>query len=112
MPFDITFVDKDDIVKYFSAGTERIFTRTKAVIGRSVQNCHPPASVHIVEKLVQDFKDGKKDVEEFWINMGGKMVHIRYFAVRDENGEFIGTLEVTQDVTNIKELKSEKRLVE
>jgi len=112
LPFDITFVDKDDIVKYFSAGPERIFTRTKAVIGRSVQNCHPPASVHIVEKLVQDFKDGKKDVEEFWINMGGKMAHIRYFAVRDENGEFIGTLEVTQDVTKIKELKGEKRLVE
>lgn len=111
LPFDITFVDKDDIVKYFSAGPERIFTRTKAVIGRSVQNCHPPASVHIVEKLVQDFKDGKKDVEEFWINMGGKMIHIRYFAVRDENGEFIGTLEVTQDITKIKELEGEKRLV-
>lgn len=112
MPFDITFVDKDDIVKYFSAGPERIFTRTRAVIGRSVQNCHPPASVHIVEKLVKDFKDGKKDVEEFWINMGGKMVYIRYFAVRDENGEFIGTLEVTQDITRIKELKGEKRLVD
>lgn len=112
LPFDITFVDKDDIVKYFSAGPERIFTRTKAVIGRSVQNCHPPASVHIVEKLVQDFKDGKKDVEEFWINMGGKMIHIRYFAVRDENGEFIGTLEVTQDITKIKELEGEKRLVD
>lgn len=112
LPFDITFVDKDDIVKYFSAGPERIFTRTKAVIGRSVQNCHPPASVHIVEKLVQDFKDGKKDVEEFWINMGSKMIHIRYFAVRDENGEFIGTLEVTQDITKIKELEGEKRLVD
>ena len=112
LPFDITFVDKDDIVKYFSAGPERIFTRTKTVIGRSVQNCHPPASVHIVEKLVQDFKDGKKDVEEFWINMGGKMIHIRYFAVRDENGEFIGTLEVTQDITKIKELEGEKRLVD
>lgn len=112
LPFDITFVDKDDIVKYFSAGPERIFTRTKAVIGRSVQNCHPPASVHIVEKLVQDFKDGKKDVEEFWINMGGKMIYIRYFAVRDENGEFIGTLEVTQDITKIKELEGEKRLVD
>lgn len=112
LPFDLTFVDKNGLVKYFSAGPERIFTRTKAVIGRSVQNCHPPASVHIVEKLVQDFKEGKKDVEEFWINMGGKMIYIRYFAVRDENGEFIGTLEVTQDITKIKELKGEKRLVE
>lgn len=112
MPFDITFVDKDDIVKYFSAGPERIFTRTKAVIGRSVHNCHPPASVHIVEKLVKDFKDGTKDMEEFWINLGGKMIHIRYFAVRDEKGEFIGTLEVTQDISLIRELKGEKRLVE
>ena len=112
MPFDITFVDKDDTVKYFSAGLERIFTRTKAVIGRSVHNCHPPASVHIVEKLVKDFKDGIKDMEEFWINMGGKMIHIRYFAVRDEKGEFVGTLEVTQDISRIKELKGEKRLVE
>ena len=112
LPFDITFVDKDDIVRYFSAGPDRIFTRTKAVIGRSVQNCHPPASVHIVEKLVQDFKEGKKDVEEFWINMRGKMIHIRYFAVRDEKGEFIGTLEVTQDITKIRELQGEKRLVD
>lgn len=111
LPVDITFVDKDDIVKYFSLGPERIFTRTKAVIGRSVQNCHPPASVHIVEKLVKDFKDGKKDVEEFWINMGGKLIYIRYFAVRDENGEFVGTLEVTQDITRIKEIEGEKRLM-
>jgi len=112
LPFDITFVDKDDIVRYFSAGPERIFARTKAVIGRSVQNCHPPASVHIVEKLVQDFKEGKKDVEEFWINMRGRMIYIRYFAVRDEKGEFVGTLEITQDITKIKELTGEKRLLE
>jgi len=112
MPVDITFVDKNDLVKYFSAGKERIFTRTKTVIGRKVQNCHPPASVHVVEKIVQDFKDGKKDVEEFWINMGGKMVYIRYFAVRDDKGEYMGTLEVTQEISRIRSIEGEKRLIE
>jgi DUF438 domain-containing protein len=112
LPFDITFIDKDDLVKYFTMGKERIFARTKAVIGRSVQNCHPPGSVHIVEKMVQDFKSGKKDHEDFWIRMGNMYVYIRYFAVRDENGQYMGTLEVTQNIQPIKELEGEKRLVE
>ncbi len=111
LPMDITFVDKDDTVKYFSRGTERIFPRTKAVIGRKVSNCHPPASVHIVEKLVEDFKAGRKDQEDFWINMGGKYILIRYFAVRSDKGEYLGVLEVTQDIRPIQEIKGEKRLV-
>lgn len=110
MPFDITFVDKDDIVKYFSEGSERIFPRTKAVIGRNVANCHPPASVHVVEKIVEDFKSGTKDHEDFWINMGDKFVLIRYFAVRSEGGEYLGVLEVTQNIKPIQEIKGEKRL--
>ncbi|HBT64753.1 MAG TPA: PAS domain S-box protein, partial [Ruminococcaceae bacterium] len=110
MPFDITFVDKDDIVKYFSEGSERIFPRTKAVIGRNVANCHPPASVHVVEKIVEDFKSGTKDHEDFWINMGDKFVLIRYFAVRSESGEYLGVLEVTQNIKPIQEIKGEKRL--
>src|SRR5699024_8600646 len=81
IPGDMTFIDKDDIVKYFSQGKERIFARTKAVIGRSVENCHPPASVHIVDKLLDDFKSGKKDEEKFWIKMGDVFVLIQYFAV-------------------------------
>lgn len=111
LPMDITFVDQDDTVKYFSRGTERIFPRTKAVIGRKVSNCHPPASVHIVEKLVEDFKAGRKDQEDFWINMGGKYILIRYFAVRSDKGEYLGVLEVTQDIRPIQEIKGEKRLV-
>lgn len=111
LPFDITFIDKDDVVKYFSQGKERIFARTKAVIGRKVQNCHPPASVHIVEKMLSDFKSGKKDHEDFWIRMGNLYVYIRYFAVRDEKGEYLGTLEVTQNIKPIKELEGEKRLL-
>ncbi|MGI6584881.1 MAG: DUF438 domain-containing protein [Lutisporaceae bacterium] len=111
LPVDITFVDKDGAVKYFSQGKERIFPRTKAIIGRQVQNCHPPASVHIVENLVEDFKAGKKDSEDFWIRMGGKYVYIRYFAIRDENGEYVGTMEVTQDIKPIQDISGEKRLV-
>jgi DUF438 domain-containing protein len=111
LPIDITFVDKDDRVKYFSQSKDRIFTRTKAIIGRKVSNCHPPASVHIVEQLVEDFKTGKKDHEDFWIKMGDKYVYIRYFAVRNQSGEYMGTVEVTQDIKPIQEIKGEKRLV-
>lgn len=111
LPIDITFVDKEDTVKYFSQGAERIFPRTTAVIGRKVSNCHPPASVHIVEKLVEDFKAGRKESEDFWINMGEKYILIRYFAVHSEKGEYLGVLEVTQNIRHIQEIKGEKRLV-
>ncbi|AGB20247.1 DUF438 domain-containing protein [Thermoanaerobacterium thermosaccharolyticum] len=111
LPFDITFVDKDDVVRYFSNSNDRIFARTKAVIGRKVQYCHPPASVHVVEELLRDFKSGKKSHEDFLIKMGDKYVYIRYFAVRDENGDYLGTLEVTQDIAPIKALEGEKRLM-
>jgi len=111
LPFDITFIDSNDVVKYFSHGPERIFARTKAIIGRKVQNCHPPASAHIVEKLLEDFKSGEKDHEDFWINMGDKYVYIRYFAVRDEQGRYLGTLEVTQNIKPIQEIQGEKRLL-
>ncbi|MEI7884364.1 MAG: DUF438 domain-containing protein [Clostridia bacterium] len=110
LPFDITFVDKNDTVKYFSQGVERSFPRTKAIIGRNVSNCHPPASVHIVEKIVEDFKSGKKDQEDFWIKMGEKLVLIRYYAVRSLSGEYLGVVEVTQDIKPIQALTGEKRL--
>lgn len=110
LPIDITFVDKEDTVRYFSQGTERVFPRTKAVIGRKVTNCHPPASVHIVEKLVQDFREGRKDHEDFWIRMGDKLIMIRYFAVRDPNGEYLGVLEMTQNIGPIQAVSGEKRL--
>ena len=111
LPIDITFVDKDDTVKYFSQGSERIFPRTKAIIGRKVINCHPPASMHIVEKILEDFKAGKKNHEDFWLNLHGKFIYIRYYAVRDQAGEYLGTLEVTQDIAPIQAITGEKRLV-
>jgi uncharacterized protein len=111
LPVDITFIDQDDVVRYFSHGRERIFARTKAIIGRTVQNCHPPRSVHVVEDLLADFKAGVKDSEDFWIKFRDKYVYIRYFAVRDENGEYIGTLEFTQNIDPIKAIEGEKRIL-
>jgi DUF438 domain-containing protein len=111
LPFDITFVDKTGTVKYFSQGRDRIFPRTKAVIGRKVTNCHPPASVHIVEKVVADLTSGVKEHEDFWIRMGDRYVFIRYYAVRNEKGEYLGTLEVTQDIAPIQAIQGEKRLM-
>ena len=111
LPLDITFVGKDDTVRYFSQGSERVFPRTKAIIGRKVSNCHPPASVHVVEAIVADLKSGKKSHEDFWINMGGKMILIRYYAVRDEQGVYLGVLEVTQDIAPLRQITGEKRLV-
>jgi DUF438 domain-containing protein len=112
LPVDLTFVDADDTVAWFSAGPERIFARSKAVIGRKVQHCHPPKSVHVVEQILSDFRAGRQDVAEFWIEFKGMFVHIRYFAVRDEQGAYLGTLEVTQDVTHIRALEGERRLLQ
>lgn len=112
VPIDITFVDAKDTVRYFSQGRERIFVRTKSIIGRKVQNCHPPDSVHMVEKILHDFKTGKHSTAEFWLTLGGKFIHIRYFALRDAAGEYLGTMEVSQDVTGIRALQGERRLLQ
>lgn len=111
LPFDITFVDKDGLVKYFSQSAERIFARTTTVLGRHVTNCHPPTSVHVVTQIVEDLESGKKDHEDFWIRMGDKYVFIRYFAVRDNDNNFLGVLEVTQNIAPIQEITGEKRLM-
>ena len=110
IPIDMTFVGADNRVKYFTQGKERIFDRPRTIIGREVKNCHPPKSVHVVEKIVEDLKSGKKDNEDFWIRMGGMFVYIRYFAVRNKQGKFLGTLEISQDIKPITELEGEKRL--
>jgi PAS domain S-box-containing protein len=110
LPVDITFVDNEDEVRYFSDNKERIFMRTKSVLGIKVQNCHPPQSLDAVEKILRSFKEGKRDMVDFWVNLEGKFVYIRYFAVRDKEGSYLGTLEVSQDLTEIKKLEGEKRL--
>jgi hypothetical protein len=111
LPVDITFVDKDDTVRFFSQTKERIFPRTKAVIGRKVQQCHPQKSVHMVNKILEDFKSGTRNEADFWIRLNERLIYIRYFPLRDKEGKYLGCLEVTQDVTDIQRLKGEKRLL-
>jgi DUF438 domain-containing protein len=112
LPVDLTYVDAEDRVAFFSEGPDRVFARSRAIIGRTVQNCHPPKSVHIVDQILADFKAGRQSVAEFWIEMQGKFVHIRYFAMRDEQGAYLGTLEVTQDLTQLRALQGERRLLQ
>jgi PAS domain S-box-containing protein len=112
LPIDVTFVDENDQVAFYSQSRERIFARTPAVIGRKVQMCHPPASVDKVQKILDDFRSGKRSEAAFWIQMKGKFIHIRYFAVRDEENTYRGTIEVTQDITEIHQLEGEKRLLD
>ncbi len=111
LPIDMTFVDRNDKVKYFSQGTERIFQRNRAILNRDVRLCHPPASAHIVDKIIDDFKSGKESRAPFWINMGGKMIHIEYFALRNDKGEYLGTLEVSHNVQPYRDLEGEQRIL-
>jgi len=112
LPVDLTFVDENDRVAYYSEGPERIFPRSPAIIGREVRNCHPPQSVHLVNKILDAFKSGSRDTAEFWIELGGKFIYIRYFAVRDTNGYYRGTLEVSQNLTEIRKLDGQQRLLD
>lgn len=110
-PFDMTFVDKNDKVKYFTQGEERIFQRNRAILNRDVRHCHPPASSHIVDKIIEDFKSGKESRAPFWIQLNGKFIHIEYFALRNDKGEYLGTLEVSQDLTGYRQLEGEQRIL-
>lgn len=111
LPIDMTFVDKNDKVAYFSQGEERIFDRNRAILQRDVRMCHPPHSVDTVERILKDFKSGKESRAPFWIQMGDKFVHIEYFALRDNKGEYLGTLEVSQELSEKRRLEGEQRLL-
>jgi PAS domain S-box-containing protein len=112
LPVEVSFVDEDDLVRFWNKHETRIFKRPVSVVGKSVQNCHPKHSVDKVNQILSDFKSGKRDSAEFWIDLKGRKVYIRYFAVRDKTGRYLGTLEVTQDITEIKKIEGEKRLLE
>lgn len=111
LPGDVTFVGVDDKVRYFSEGKDRVFPRTRSIVGRDVAHCHPPKSLKVVEKLVEDFKAGRKDSESFWIQKGTMFILIRYFAVRNENGEYLGVLEVTEEISSLRSLEGQKTLL-
>ncbi len=112
LPIDITYVDENEKVVYFSHPKDRFFTRSKAIIGRKVQNCHPPESIDVVNRIIESFRSGKKDKESFWIQIKGKFILIQYFAVRDESAKYMGTIEVSQDITDIRNLEVERRLLD
>ncbi len=108
---DLTFVDAQDTVRFFNQAPERIFTRTRAILGRKVQQCHPPDSVHVVERILRDFKSGAQSRAAFWIQLGGRFVHIEYLALRDKQGKYLGTLEISQDLAAKRALQGERRLL-
>lgn len=113
LPVELSFVDQDDTVRYFSHEREtKIFPRTRGVIGAKVQNCHPQKSVHVVNQILADFKAGKRDVAEFWLEMGPRFLHIRYWPVRGGDGRYLGCLETVQDVAGIRALSGQKRLLD
>ena len=112
LPVDITIVDENDKVVFFNKALDRIFPRSPAVIGRTVQNCHPPESVHVVEDIIDAFRAGSKSKADFWIQSRGKFILIQYFALRDESGAYKGVIEVSQDATKIRAMEGERRLLE
>jgi PAS domain S-box-containing protein len=112
LPVEVSFINANDEVAYFNKNGDRIFPRSRSIIGRKVQQCHPQKSLHKVTKILEAFKSGKRDVAEFWINLRGRQIYIRYFPVEDKDGKYIGTLEVSQDITDIKKIEGEKRLLD
>jgi uncharacterized protein len=112
LPVEITFIDENDTVQYFNNPQKMIFIRTKQVIGRKVQNCHPVRSVGTVTKILESFKNHKKNTAEFWLNSHDHMLYVRFFAVRAAEGKYLGAVEVVQDITDIQKLQGEKRLLD
>ena len=112
LPVDITFVDENETVRFFSTPKHRIFPRTASIIGRKVQNCHPPESVDVVNKIIASFKKGEKDNASFWFHMGPQFVLIQYFAVRDKENIYRGVLEVSQEISEIQSLKGDRKLLD
>jgi len=112
IPVEVSFVDENDSVKFWNKHETRTFKRPVAVVGKPVQNCHSKQSVDKVNKILSDFKSGKRDSAEFWIDLKGRKVYIRYLAVRNKAGRYLGTLEATQDITEIREIEGENRLLD
>jgi PAS domain S-box-containing protein len=112
IPVDISFIDENDLVRFWNKHETRVFKRPLGVLGKSVRDCHPKHSLDKVNQIISDFKSGKRDSAEFWIDLRGMKVYIRYFAVRDKSGQYLGTLEVGQDITRIKQIEGEKRLLD
>ena len=112
LPVEISFVDENDNVIYFNKNGDRIFPRSQSIIGKKVHRCHPEKSLHKVIEIIKTFKNGNRDVANFWINLNDRLIYIRYFAVRNNDGKYLGTLEVSQDITDIKKIEGEQKLLD
>lgn len=112
LPVEISFVDDDDAVRYFNKEGKRIFARSRRIIGMKVQKCHPQKSIHRVNQILDDFRNNRRDSAEFWIDLKGRKIYIAYFVVRNDDGKYLGCLEVTQDITDIQKITGEKRLLD
>jgi len=112
IPVEVSFVDDSDVVRFWNKHGTRIFKRPASVVGKAVRDCHPRSSLDKVNQLLADLKSGKRDSAEFWIDLKGRKVYIRYFAVRDKAGKYLGTLEATQDITDVKKIEGERRILE
>lgn len=112
MPVEISFIDENDQVKYFNKNGNRIFPRPRSVLDKKVQQCHPAKSIHIVERILRDFRNKKRKNAIFWIDLKGRKILIRYFPVWDKEGNYKGCLEVSEDITDVQKLKGEKRLLD
>ena len=112
LPVDITYVNEHDQVVFYNRGDDRVFPRSAGIIGREVKFCHPPKSVDQVIKILEAFKAGTQDLAEFWINFKGQFIHIQYFAVRDPDRTYRGVIEMSQDVTHVRGLEGEQRLLD
>ena len=112
IPLDLTYIDDTETVRYFSKGEKRIFPRPPGVIGRQVSQCHPEKSLGKVEQVISELRNGQREVAEFWIDIKGRKIYIRYFPVRDKQGKFLGIIEATMDITDIQKITGQKRLLD
>ena len=111
LPFELTIIDGNDKVLYFNREGKRIFPRPQSVIGKKVQDCHPPKTLHLVNQVIDDLRSGRREFAAFWIDLHRRKIYIRYFALRGEDGNYLGCVEVTQDITEIQKLEGERRLL-
>jgi uncharacterized protein len=112
LPVDISFIDANDQVKYWNKHNNRIFTRPFSVLGKAVQDCHPKETLHKVNELLADLKSGRRKSASFWINRENRRIYISYYSVRNKEGQYLGVIETTQDITDLQKLEGEKRILE
>jgi len=108
----VTYIDENDVVRYYSKGQQEVFLRTPEALGRNVRDCHPQKSLRKVNEIINQLKSGERDVAEFWIDLKRHKLYMRYFPVKDKAGKYIGIIEVIEDITEIQKITGQKRLIQ